>query len=185
MLKKLLVVFVIILVFAVFLLTRDWDSPELGQALLDKAGETTGIKMTATVFRFNLLKGVVLEDLRARSEEPGRTFQFSMDHVVLEHRLGPLLSGTVAIERIALDKPQFEQVETGEVPPSEKEESLLSAVPPRSATCSESTSEENISTRARQSTRSCSTIASSVHGTCFRQAVTLARGIINRVPLHH
>jgi hypothetical protein len=121
MLKKLLVVLVVILAIAIFLIARDWDSPELGQALLDKAGEATGIEMTATGFRLNVLKGVVLEGVEARSEKSGRTFQFSLDQMVFEHRLAPLLSGTVAIERILLDKPQFELVETGEAAPSEKE----------------------------------------------------------------
>ena len=121
MLKKLALVVVVILAIAFFLINRDWDSPDLGQALLDKAGEATGVEMTATGFQFNLLKGVRLEGVKAHSEEPGRTFLFSMDQLVFEHRLAPLLSGTVAIERIVLDKPQFELVETGEAPPSEKE----------------------------------------------------------------
>ncbi len=41
MLKKLLIV-VVLLTIVLFLAARDWDSPELGQALLDKAGEATG-----------------------------------------------------------------------------------------------------------------------------------------------
>ena len=44
MLKKLLIVVVVLLAIVLFLAARDWDSPELGQALLDKAGEATGIK---------------------------------------------------------------------------------------------------------------------------------------------
>ena len=129
MLKKLALVVVVILAIAVFLITRDWDSPELGQALLDKAGEATGIEMTATGFQLNLLKGIKLEGVKARSEEPGRTFLFSMDQMVFEHRLAPLLSGTVAIERIVLEKPQFELVESGEATPSESEPDKEEAPP--------------------------------------------------------
>ena len=54
MLKKIVVVLVVLLVVVAFLLMRDYDSPELGQALLDEVGEATGIEMTATGFRFNL-----------------------------------------------------------------------------------------------------------------------------------
>jgi hypothetical protein len=130
MLKKLALVVVVILAMAVFLVARDWDSPELGQALLDKAGEATGIEMTATGFQLNLLKGVRLEGVKARSEKPGRTFFFSMDQMVFEHRLAPLLSGTVAIERIVLNKPQFELVESAEATPSESEPDKEEAPPP-------------------------------------------------------
>jgi len=130
MLKKMALVVVVIVAIAFFLINRDWDSPELGQSLLDKAGEATGIEMTATGFQFNLLKGVTLEGVKARSEEPGRTFLFSMDQLLFEHRLAPLLSGTVAIERIALVKPQFELVESGETTPSESEPGKGEEPPP-------------------------------------------------------
>ena len=83
MLKKLALVVVVIIAIAFLLINRDWDSPELGQALLDKAGEATGIEMPATGFQFNLFKGVRLEGVKARSEEPGRTFLFSMNELLL------------------------------------------------------------------------------------------------------
>jgi len=119
MLKKILIVFLIILVVVLVLLTRDWDSPELGQALLEKASEATGVQMTATGFRFNLLKGVELSGVQASSaEEGGREFSFSLDQLIFEHRLLPLLSGTVAIDRIILEHPQFELVDA---PPGEGE----------------------------------------------------------------
>jgi hypothetical protein len=123
MLKTLLVVVLVILVIGVILLTRDWDAPGLGQALLDKAGEAAGVPMTATGFRFNLLKGVELSGVQASSvEEGGREFSFSLDRLVFEHRVLPLLSGTVAIDRIILEHPQFELVDSpqgaeGEVEP--------------------------------------------------------------------
>jgi uncharacterized protein involved in outer membrane biogenesis len=124
MLKTLLIVVLVILVIGVILLTRDWDAPELGQALLDKAGEATGVQMTATGFRFNLLKGVELSGVQASSsEEGGREFTLSLDQLLFEHRVLPLLSGTVAIDRIILDHPQFELVDA---PPGEKEEEVKS-----------------------------------------------------------
>ena len=111
MIKKLLIVVVVLAALVVFLLVRDYDSPELGQALLDKAGEATGIEMSATGFRLNLLRGVVMEGVEASSVTEAREFQFSLDRLVFEHRLLPLLSGTVVIDRIVLERPQFELVE--------------------------------------------------------------------------
>ena len=111
MLKKIVVVLAGLLVVVAFLLMRDYDSPVLGQTLLDEVSDATGIEMTATGFRFNLFSGVELDNVTATSRSEGRSFDFSLDQLVFEHRLGPLLSGTVAIDRIVLDRPQFELVE--------------------------------------------------------------------------
>ncbi len=108
MLKKLLIVLAVLVLVAGFLVSRDWDSPELGQALLDKVSAATGIQMKAEGFRLNLLKGVVLEKVEAKSSGDGRELTFNLDRLVFEHRLVPLLSGTVAIDRILLEKPRFE-----------------------------------------------------------------------------
>jgi uncharacterized protein involved in outer membrane biogenesis len=145
MLKKLRVVLLVVVAILVFLLVRDWDSPELGQAILDKAGEAAGIEMSAEGFRLNLLRGLVLEGVEARSSSSGRQVNLSLDRLVFEHRLAPLFSGTVAIERVVLNKPQIEIIEpetpspagvekapaeeevtapTGESPPAESELSL-------------------------------------------------------------
>src|SRR3989304_8169904 len=112
MLKKLLIVLVVLVVVAVFLLSRDWDSPELGQALLDKVSAATGIQMKAEGFRLNLLKGVVLERVEAKLSGDGRELTFNLDRLVFEHRIAPLLSGTVAIDRILLEKPRFDMVQS-------------------------------------------------------------------------
>ena len=112
MLKKIFIVAAVLLLVGIFMLTKDYDSPELGQALLDKVGEATGVEMTATGFRFNLFNGVELDNVTASSSSPGRQFDFTLDQLVFEHRIVPLLSGTVAIDRIVLERPQFELVET-------------------------------------------------------------------------
>ena len=115
--EEILIVVAVLALVGLFLLTKDWDSPELGQALLAEVGEATGVEMTATGFRFNLFSGVELDDVHASSSSPGRQFEFTLDQLVFEHRIFPLLSGTVAIDRIVLERPQFELVET----PSEAE----------------------------------------------------------------
>ena len=48
MLKKILIVIAFLLLVGLFLLTKDWDSPELGQALLDEVGEATGVRNSET-----------------------------------------------------------------------------------------------------------------------------------------
>lgn len=133
MLKKILIVVAILLLVGVFFLTKDYDSPELGQSLLDEVGEATGVEMTATGFRFNLFKGVELDNVTATSSTPGRELDFKLDQLVFEHRIGPLLSGTVAIDRVVLDRPQFTVVET----PSQAEPGDASA-PDSDAAASES-----------------------------------------------
>ena len=121
MLKKLLIVVVVLLAIVLLLATRDWDSPELGQALLDKAGEATGIQMTATGFGFNLFKGVRLSGVEASQKDERREFSFTLDELIFEHRLLPLLSGTVAVDRIVFERPQFELVEPADKPSGEAE----------------------------------------------------------------
>jgi uncharacterized protein involved in outer membrane biogenesis len=112
-LKKILVIAAILLAVLVFLVARDWDSPELGQALLDKVGEATGVRMKAEGFRLNLLKGLVLEKVEGSSVGDGRKMDFTLDRLVFEHRLGPLLHGTVAIDRIVFERPQFDLTPSG------------------------------------------------------------------------
>ena len=89
MLKKILIAVGVLVLVGLFLLTKDWDSPELGQALLDKVGEATGVEMTATGFRFNLFKGIELDNVTASSSSPGRQFDFTLDQLVFEHRIVP------------------------------------------------------------------------------------------------
>jgi len=133
MLKKLLIVLAVLGVVAVFLLSRDWDSPELGQALLDKVSDATGIQMKAEGFRLNLLKGVVLEKVEAKSSSDGRDLTFNLDRLVFEHRLAPLLSGTVAIDRILLEKPRFDMVQSKTKGSSSKTAEAPESVPAEGA----------------------------------------------------
>jgi uncharacterized protein involved in outer membrane biogenesis len=113
MAKKLLIVLAVLVAVAAFLLARDWDSPEIGQAVIDKVNEATGVNMTAGSFRLNLLKGVVLGDVKASKIQDGRKVDLTVEQFVVEHRVLPLLTGTVALDRVVIDKPQVEIVEPG------------------------------------------------------------------------
>jgi hypothetical protein len=122
MLKKILIVLAALAVVAVFLVSRDWDSPALGQALLEKVSAATGIRVQAEGFRLNVLKGVVLDKVEAKSSSPGRELTFQLERLIFEHQLLPLLSGTVAVDRILLQKPRFEIVQTEKGGGSKKSE---------------------------------------------------------------
>src|SRR3990172_6760271 len=105
MLKKLLIVRAVLGVVVVFLLSRDWDSPELGQALLDKVSTATGIQIKAEGVRVNIIKRVVLEKVEAKASGEGRELTFNLDRLVFEHRLAPLLSRTPGPDPLPPDKP--------------------------------------------------------------------------------
>ncbi len=111
MLKKLIIVVVVVAAILGVLITRDWESPELGQAILDQLGEVAGVSMTAKGFRFNVLKGLVLADVEASAERDGRTMSLAVEEFIVEHRLAPLISGTVELDRVVVKRPQVEVVE--------------------------------------------------------------------------
>ncbi len=110
MLKKLAVALVVLVAAGGFLLLRDWDSPKLGRAVLAKVGDSTGIHIEAESFKLNVFKGLVLRDVRGTAPGAGGTLTFSLDELVFEHRLMPLFSGTVSIDRVVVDTPQLEFV---------------------------------------------------------------------------
>ncbi len=112
MLKEILIVVGILFLIGVVLVTRDYDSPELGNAILARVGEATDMEITATGFRLNLLKGLVLEGVEIHQASEGRTMDVSVAELVFEHQVLPLLSGTVAVKQILLRDPQVEVVET-------------------------------------------------------------------------
>ncbi len=129
MLKKLLIVLAALAAVLLILLSRDWDSPELGRKLLAQVAAATGVQIEAEGFRLNLLKGVVLERVEAKTSGEGREITFHLDRLVFEHRLLPLLSGTVAVDRILLEAPRFEMVQSEGKPTSAKKAEVPEAAP--------------------------------------------------------
>ena len=114
MAKKLFLVVVAILVVAVAILFFvDFDSPELGNAVLEKANEATGANLSVENFRLNLIRGLELEGVESTSSFPGTVVNARIDKLVLRHRLLPLLSGRVVVDQILLRHPEVELVERG------------------------------------------------------------------------
>lgn len=106
-----------VLVILVALLFVEIDSPKMGRAALERAGAATGVRMTAEGFRLNLLRGLVLERVKAASSFPGGSFTLSLDRLVFEHRLLSVLLGRVAVDRIVLRQPRV-QISEGGAPTS-------------------------------------------------------------------
>jgi hypothetical protein len=86
-------------------LLLEFDAPRLGQAALSRVGAALGTRASARAFRFRLVRGLALEGLEASSDFSGGRWSLSAEALVLDHRLLPLLSGRVEIERIVLKKP--------------------------------------------------------------------------------
>jgi hypothetical protein len=110
------VALVVLVALAAFVATHEFDSPELGRALLDKVGQATGVTISARQFKLRLLSGLVLEGVEAAAPTANGRLTLALDQLVFEHRLGPLLSGQIAVDKILLDRPRIEVVESAEPP---------------------------------------------------------------------
>lgn len=97
----------VLLTLALFI---EFDAPRLGQRILDVAGTSAGIELQAGAFRFNLRRGIVLENVVATTRFPGGTVVATLERVVLEHRLLPLLLGDIVVDRLLLENPVIEVV---------------------------------------------------------------------------
>ncbi len=114
MAKKLLV-FAAAIVFVVLAVVFivDFESPELGKAVLEKATETTGAKLSVKRFRLNLIRGLELEGVEATSSLPGTIVDTRIDKLILGHRWLPLLSGRVAVDQLLIRRSELVLVERG------------------------------------------------------------------------
>jgi hypothetical protein len=119
--KKILVAVAVGLVLvasaAAYLVRHEFDSPVLGQALLDQLGAATGVAIKARTFRLRLLDGLVLEDVQASSSNADRQLTLAVDRLVFEHRLAPLLAGRIAVDKVLIERPRIEVVERVAPPP--------------------------------------------------------------------
>jgi hypothetical protein len=112
-LKKLMVTGgVVALAFAALLLWQ-FDSPGIGRSALAAASKATGVQLQVERFRLGLLSGLALESGRAEAAIPGGRYELTLDRLLFEHRLLPLLRGAVAIDRVVLDRPALQLVMTG------------------------------------------------------------------------
>ncbi len=94
----------------VALLFTDFSSPRLARALIDLAASRGGVELEVEEARLNLRKGLLLEGVTASSDAGDESLEVSVDRLVLEHRLWPLLRGQVVVERLVLDAPRIDMV---------------------------------------------------------------------------
>ncbi len=92
----------------------DFESPELGKAVVEKVNEATGARLTVGRYRLNLIRGLELEEVEVTTSLPGGTLAAHLDGLVLKHRLLPLLTGKIAVDQIVLLRPRVELTEGAE-----------------------------------------------------------------------
>ncbi len=88
------------------LLVVDFDSPRLGQALLDRVAEAGGPRLRAERFRLNLLRGLELGGIAVEGELPGGPIAVGAEAVVFRHRLLPLLRRELHFESVVVERPR-------------------------------------------------------------------------------
>lgn len=93
---------------AVLVLYFAFDSQRLGQALLARAGEATGVRLEAESVRLGLFRGVELTGVSAAGERETGEYRINMDRLRFQHRLASLLRGDLVVERILLEAPRVE-----------------------------------------------------------------------------
>ncbi len=89
------------------LLVVDFESPEIGRTLLAESGGRVGARLEADAFRLNLLRGLEIGGLRARSRQPEGRLQIEADSLRFAHRYLPLIAGRVVVTEATLENPEI------------------------------------------------------------------------------
>ncbi len=89
-------------------LVTEFDSPKLGQLALDQIGASAGLELEAEGFRLNLLRGLELQQVKAKGQLEDGEVLATMERLVLKHRPADLLSGTLTVTEVVLDQPRIE-----------------------------------------------------------------------------
>jgi hypothetical protein len=106
--KILLLLAAILLVLGSVALFVDISAPGIGQRILDRLGERTGMQLEAEDFRFNLLRGVRISGVHGSSASEDGELRMTIDEVRLSYRLMPLLRGSWEFDSIVVDQPVVE-----------------------------------------------------------------------------
>jgi hypothetical protein len=108
---------VVVVVALGIALTLDYDSPELGRAILSRLGASADLEIEAEGFHLNLLKGVELAGVRVAGQLPAGAVTATADQLVLKHQFWPLLGGKVVVDEIVLERPVVALYSTAEAVP--------------------------------------------------------------------
>ncbi len=88
------------------LLLTEFESPELGRLALNQVGKSVDLDLKAVSFRLNLLRGLELGQVEAKGQLPDGELQASVERLVLKHRPRDLLSGTLTVTEVVIERPQ-------------------------------------------------------------------------------
>ena len=86
------------------------DPEELGQKILTMINEKTGVEMTAEKFEVRPLQGVDMENGRFQGDLDSGTASGTVDRMILDYKLLPLLKGEVVVHQILIESPDLEMV---------------------------------------------------------------------------
>jgi len=89
----------------------EFSSPDLGRTLLERAGSATGARLEAAEFRLSLVRGLSLGGVHAAGTYPGGRYELTLDRLVFQHRLLPLLGGRLTVDRVRLKQPHVILIE--------------------------------------------------------------------------
>jgi hypothetical protein len=85
-----------LVIVASIVLLVDFDSPEMGNAFMEKLGETTDLQWEAERFRLNLIRGLYLEGVTTTGEVAGKQMDARIKNITVKHRILPLLRGEIS-----------------------------------------------------------------------------------------
>lgn len=89
---------------------RRLDTPEFQKALVERAGAALGTQLRVARLELGLLSGVTLEGVGVANPPPLRGDLLTAESVALRHRLWPLLSGRLIVDRLELLRPRLSLV---------------------------------------------------------------------------
>ena len=112
----------VLLLAIIILFFTDFNAPWLSKWLVETLSRQAGVEMSVDSASINFLRGIKLTGVDATKERRKSTTTASMDLLLLEHRLWPLLWGDIVVHRIELDKPVIEVVSSPGRPQDDPED---------------------------------------------------------------
>ncbi|MEE2775742.1 MAG: hypothetical protein VYE73_03140 [Acidobacteriota bacterium] len=96
------------------------DATELGNRALAAATRSTGIRVSAEHFEIGLFDSLTLHGVKAQGRLSAGPFNGTVERVVLDHKLLPLLWGQLAVGSVTLHNPDLSLRVRGGKPPAQK-----------------------------------------------------------------
>ena len=103
---KILGIILLLLVILVVVIIIRFDPDELGQRVLNYVNQNTDIELQAERFALHPFKGLELVNAEIHTMTEAGEATVTLDNLLFEHEVWPLIKGELVIHRILLDKPQ-------------------------------------------------------------------------------